>query len=115
MGKLVSVVKASDINYVNIEEAVGEAAELAVIQPKLPSMGAGFAKFSKSTYDWQIKYDEIIYVISGSMFIMEDGEKIEAKQGDVYFMKEGADITYGTDDEVVLFYTLFPVNWREVK
>jgi ethanolamine utilization protein EutQ (cupin superfamily) len=114
MEKLVTLIPASKINYVPIKGFEGEDAQISRdINEFSQTMGGGFAKFTKSTLKWQIKYDEIMYVVSGSMYIIENGERIEGKAGDVYFMKDGADIVYGTDDEVVLFYTLFPVNWQE--
>jgi ethanolamine utilization protein EutQ (cupin superfamily) len=112
--EMIQVIKAEDIDYATIEEAVGELAELnTCLKPISSTMGGGFAKFKKSTYDWQIRYDEVIYVISGSMFIIENGKRYDAEAGDVFFMKEGADITYGSDDEVLCFFTLYPVNWGE--
>lgn len=114
---LVTLIHSSDLAYSPIDEATGELSKLAhIVNHTLSAtLGGGFAVMKKSAYDWEIKYDESIYVISGSMYITEDGVKHEAKQGDIYFLKEGARITYGSDEETKFFYTLYPVNWRQTK
>ena len=112
---LVTLVKGSEIEYspLGIEAEVQEIAP--VINPISTTLGGGICRMKECNFDWQIKYDEMIYVSKGSMYITHNGEKIEAKQGDIYFMKDGAEITYGTDEEVEFYFTLYPVNWRELQ
>lgn len=111
---LVTLIKENERNLIPMEGVIGEAASISRdIHHLSDTMGGGFAHLKKATLDWQIKYDEIIYVVSGSMYILENGNRKDATQGDVYFMKNGVDITYGTDDEVVFFYTIYPGNWKE--
>jgi ethanolamine utilization protein EutQ (cupin superfamily) len=112
---LVTLIKGSQIEYspLGIE---GEVQEIAPVINKLSTnMGGGICRMKECHFDWQIKYDEMIFVSKGSMYITHNGEKIKAKQGDIYFMKDGAEITYGTTEEVEFYFTLFPVNWRELK
>ncbi|MBI0580718.1 DUF861 domain-containing protein [Neobacillus cucumis] len=112
---LVTLIKGPEIEFgpLGIE---GEVQEIAPVINKLSTnMGGGKCRMKECHFDWQIKYDEMIYVSKGSMYISYYGEKIEAKQGDIYFMKDGAEITYGTDEEVEFYFTLYPVNWRELK
>lgn len=112
---LVTLIKGSEIEYspLGIEAEVQEIAP--VINPISTTLGGGICRMKECNFDWQIKYDEMIYVSKGSMYITHKGEKIEAKQGDIYFMKDGAEITYGTDEEVEFYFTLYPVNWRELQ
>lgn len=116
MENLVTLIRSQDVNFKPLDGIEGEAAWISnEITSLSQTMGGGFCKLQKATLKWQIKYDEILYVVSGSMFIEENGQQIRAEAGDVYFMKDGADIVYGTDDEAVFFYTLYPVNWRELQ
>ncbi|MFB5193374.1 cupin domain-containing protein [Neobacillus sp. KR4-4] len=112
---LVTLIKGSEIKFnpLGIEAEVQEIA--SVINPISTTLGGGVCRMKNGNFDWQIKYDEMIYVSKGSMYITHNGEKIEANQGDIYFMKDGAEITYGTDEEVEFYFTLYPVNWRLLK
>ncbi|NSL51846.1 cupin domain-containing protein [Calidifontibacillus erzurumensis] len=112
---LVTLIKGEQIEYspLGIECQNGKIAP--VLNKISTNMGGGICRMKKCNFDWQIKYDEMIYVSKGSMYITHHGEKIEAKQGDIYFMKNGAEITYGTDEEVEFYFTLYPVNWRELQ
>ncbi|RNB89458.1 DUF861 domain-containing protein [Brevibacillus fluminis] len=116
MEKLVALLKGNETTFEDVPGAHGDVAIFSRNLTGLSStIGAGFKHLKKATIDWQLRYDEVVYVVSGNMFIMEDGNKIEAKEGDLYFLKKGACVTYGTDTEVKFFYSLYPINWREGK
>ncbi|WP_318508699.1 cupin domain-containing protein [Bacillus sp. T3] len=116
MGKFVTLLKESEAKY---EEVPGALGDLAIFSRNLnglsSTIGCGFKHLKKARFDWELKYDEAIYVVFGDMFIIEDGNKIEAKEGDLYFLREGAKVNYGTDNEVKFFYSVYPINWRDIK
>lgn len=113
--ELVSYFNKNEISYDPISVQSGKAELSSVIKsPFSNTMGAGFIKLSSTSFDWQVKYDEVICVTSGSMYIVENEQKITANKGDIYFLKEGAKVTYGTDQDVEFFYSLYPANWREL-
>ncbi|MDQ6594916.1 DUF861 domain-containing protein [Bacillus salipaludis] len=115
MKKLVSLLKGNETEFENVPGAQGD---LAIFSRNLSGLsttiGSGFKHLKKATIDWELKYDEVVYVISGEMFIIEGDRKMEAKEGDLYFLNEGAKVTYGTDSEVRFLYSLYPINWREI-
>ncbi|MCY0888271.1 MAG: cupin domain-containing protein [Alicyclobacillaceae bacterium] len=115
MEHLVHIIHGNDIQFEDMG-VDGDLAEIASPIHKLSkTMGGGICRMKKSAFEWQLHYDEAIYVISGNMYIGYEGEKIQAVAGDIYFMKDGAKITYGTDEEVEFFFSMYPVNWKELQ
>lgn len=116
MDKSVILLNDDETKY---EEVPGAQGNLAIFSRNLnglsTTIGSGFKHLNKATFNWELKYDESIYVVSGDMFIIEDNQKIHAKEGDILFLKEGAKVTYGTDNKVKFFYSVYPINWREIK
>ena len=44
-----------------------------------PRLGCGLMVMKETTFDWNARYDEIDYVISGKLDIIIDGRKVSAQ------------------------------------
>lgn len=77
-------------------------------------MSAGFLTIEKSSFDWELCYEEIDIVLEGSLSITINGETYYACQGDVLFVPKGAKVTWGSSGYVKLFYVTYPANWPEL-
>jgi ethanolamine utilization protein EutQ (cupin superfamily) len=75
------------------------------------SLGPGFIRLeNQGAFEWQVLYNEVVYVMSGDLYIEENGIQTGAI-GDVFFLKEGAKIIYRTDSQTEFFYSFYPDNW----
>ncbi|MFS0599266.1 hypothetical protein AB1L16_21400 [Peribacillus frigoritolerans] len=70
---------------------------------------------NQGAFEWQVLYDEVVYVMSGELYIDENGIRQTGAIGDVFFLKEGANIIYGTDSQPGFLYSIYPANWREIR
>lgn len=78
-----------------------------------PNMGAGFMEMDRSSFEWELKYDEYDYVIDGELEIVVDGQAYRAKPGDVFYIPRGTHIIFSSPDKVKFFYVTYPANWQE--
>ena len=77
-------------------------------------MSAGFSTIEKSSFEWELCYEEIDIVLEGSLSIIINGETYHAHQGDVLFVPKGSKVTWSSSDYVKLFYVTYPANWPEL-
>jgi ethanolamine utilization protein EutQ len=79
-----------------------------------PNMATGFMSMEKTTFDWHLTYDEMDYVIEGTLEFIVDGKKYTGKTGDVFFIPANTKVTFSTPDKVKFFFVTYPANWAEL-
>lgn len=111
-----TVVKGSTVEMNPFETGVPEAKVFyqELISKEEAKISAGFLEIDQSRFDWELSYEEIDYVISGTLEITIDGQKFTALPGDVVFVPKGSKVTWGSPDKVKLFYATYPANWSEL-
>ena len=73
------------------------------------SMGAGFAAFESCSVEHTVTgYDEILYVISGSMSLRQDNQRWWAGPGDLLWIPADETFIYEADERCVTFYSTSP-------
>lgn len=77
-------------------------------------MSAGFLTIEKSSFDWELCYEEIDYVIEGTLTVTLNGKTFTASAGDVLFVPSGSKVTWGSPDKARVFYTTYPANWADL-
>ncbi|MDT2640319.1 cupin domain-containing protein [Enterococcus dongliensis] len=77
-------------------------------------ISAGFLEINHSQFDWELTYEEIDYVISGTLEVTIEGKKYTAYPGDVVFVPKNSKVTWGSPDKVKLFYATYPANWSDL-
>jgi len=85
-----------------------------VISKEDSQMSAGFLTIEKSSFEWELCYEEIDIILEGSLTITINGETYHAHQGDVLFVPNGSKVTWGASDYVKLFYVTYPANWPDL-
>jgi ethanolamine utilization protein EutQ len=78
-----------------------------------PRIGAGIMELDRTSLSWTLTYDEIDYVISGTLEIIVDGRKVTAREGSVLLIPKDSSITFSTPDHTRFFYVVYPANWFE--
>lgn len=66
-----------------------------------------------TSFDWTLRYDEIDYIIDGTLDIVVDGRRNRAAKGDIIFIPKNNAITFSTPDAVRFMYVTYPANWAD--
>lgn len=66
-----------------------------------------------SSFDWTLRYDEIDYIIDGTLDIIIDGRCNRAEAGDIIFIPKNSSITFSTPASVRFMYVTYPANWAD--
>lgn len=77
-------------------------------------MSAGFLTIDHSSFAWKLPYEEIDYVVSGTVSVEIDGQTYVGREGDVIFVPSGSDVVWGSPDYAKIFYTTYPSNWADL-
>ncbi|KUO51745.1 MAG: hypothetical protein APF76_15295 [Desulfitibacter sp. BRH_c19] len=79
-----------------------------------PNMATGFMSMEKTTFDWHLTYDEIDYIVEGTLEFIINGKKYTGKAGDVFFIPADTKVTFSAPDKVKFFFVTYPANWAEL-
>lgn len=77
-------------------------------------MSAGFLIIEDSKFEWELTYEEIDYVIEGTVTVEINGKTYEANAGDVLFVPKGSKVVWGSPNKAKLFYATYPANWADL-
>jgi len=78
-----------------------------------PRLGCGVMEMKESSFDWTLKYDEIDYVIDGTLEIIIGNRKVVGKRGDILLIPKNTAIKFSTPDSCRFIYVVYPANWQE--
>jgi ethanolamine utilization protein EutQ len=76
--------------------------------------GAGFLTIENSSFEWELTYDEIDYVIEGTLHLTINGKTFVGHPGDVLFVPAGSKVVWGSPDKMKAFYAVYPSNWPDL-
>jgi ethanolamine utilization protein EutQ len=85
-----------------------------LVSKKESKMSAGFLVIENSKFDWELTYEEIDYVIEGTLTVEINGKTYTAYPGDVLFVPSGSKVVWGSPDKAGVFYTTYPANWADL-
>lgn len=77
-------------------------------------MSAGFLTIEKSSFEWELCYEELDYVIEGTLTVTINGKTFTAYPGDVLFVPSGSKVIWGSPDKARIFYATYPANWADL-
>jgi ethanolamine utilization protein EutQ len=77
-------------------------------------MSAGFLVIENSKFEWELTYEEIDYVIEGTLTIEINGKTYTAHAGDVLFVPKNSKVVWGSPDKARVFYATYPANWADL-
>lgn len=76
-----------------------------------PRLGCGIMEMDKTTFDWDLTYDEVDYIIEGSLEIIIDGRKIIGNKGDIILIPKNTKIQFSVPKFARFMYVVYPANW----
>lgn len=79
-----------------------------------PRMGCGVMEMVETVFDWTLKYDEIDYIMEGTLEIIIDGRKIVGEKGDIILIPKDTPIKFSCPDHAKFIYIVYPANWDQL-
>lgn len=76
-----------------------------------PRLGCGIMEMTDTTFDWTLNYDEVDYVIEGTLDIIIDGKKISASAGELVLIPKGSKIQFSVTGFSRFIYVTYPADW----
>lgn len=77
-----------------------------------PRLGCGVMEMRETTFSWHLGYDEMDYVIEGTLEIVTGDEVISAKAGELVFIPRGSSIQFQVRDFARFLYVTYPADWQ---
>lgn len=78
-----------------------------------PRLGCGIMSMEESSFSWTLKYDEIDYIIEGTLEIDIEGRKITGNEGDIIFIPKNSSIHFTVPKYSRFMYVTYPADWAE--
>jgi len=78
-----------------------------------PRLGCGLMVMEHTTFPWTLNYDEIDYVIEGTLSILIDGKCVTAGPGEIILIPKGSSIQFSVENKARFLYFVYPANWQE--
>lgn len=79
-----------------------------------PRLGCGIMEMTDTTFDWTLQYDEIDYVIDGTLSINCNGRTETAHKGELILIPKGSSIQFSVEGFSRFLYVTYPANWSEI-
>ncbi|ERM18888.1 cupin domain-containing protein [Brevibacillus laterosporus] len=80
-----------------------------------PRLGCGLMEMKETTFDWTLKYDEIDYIIEGTLEIVINGRRIIGHAGDIILIPRNTSIQFSVPAYAKFLYVTYPANWQQLE
>ena len=77
-----------------------------------PRLGCGLMVMEDTTFDWKLGYDEIDYIIEGTLTIIIDGRRVTANAGELILIPSGSNIQFSVNGKARFIYVTYPADWK---
>ncbi|MGL5651964.1 MAG: cupin domain-containing protein [Paraclostridium sp.] len=76
-----------------------------------PRLGCGIMEMKETTFDWTLNYDEVDYVIEGTLDIIINGKTVSASAGELILIPKGSSIQFSVKNYARFIYVTYPADW----
>lgn len=76
-----------------------------------PRLGCGIMEMKQTTFNWTLHYDEIDYVIEGSLTIIINGHSVTANPGEILLIPKESAIQFSVPEYARFLYITYPADW----
>lgn len=112
MSEDVRLFRQSEITFADYGEGPGSASIARLVGPdSSATMGAYIARFDGRSVAWTVRYDELIFCLSGLFRLRTAEATHELERGDVLWVGEGTELRY-EGEAATVFMAIAPVDWR---
>ena len=107
------MISFAQLNFVPRAQG-GDQAQLASIcgTEEGSELGCGVVRLKGANLDWTVKYDEVLFVLEGSITVTTLQGVFTAGPHDSIWLPKDTPLTYEADNALV-FYALHPANWAD--
>lgn len=77
-----------------------------------PRLGCGVMEMEQTTFPWTLQYDEIDYVLEGSLTIVHGNRSVTAQEGELIYIPKGSSIRFSVNDHARFLYFTYPADWQ---
>lgn len=99
------------MDHLDTGNAANKVTSQEILSGNEAHLSAGFLDIDHCSFGWKLTYEEIDYVIEGTLQITIDGKTYTAKAGDMVFVPNGSDVTWQSPDRAKMFYATYPANY----
>lgn len=78
-----------------------------------PRLGCGIMEMDSTSFEWTLTYDEIDYVIEGTLELIMDGRPVRAEAGQIMYIPKNTKLHFSAPGKVRFLYVVYPANWFE--
>lgn len=82
-------------------------------QQESPRMGCGIMELEDTSFEWTLQYDEIDYIMDGTLEVIVDGRTVSSKAGSLLLIPKGTKVTFSAKGKARFLYVVYPANWTE--
>ena len=83
------------------------------IESESPRLGCGIMEMEETSFEWTLTYDEVDYVIDGTLEIIIDGRKVTANAGEIILIPKDTKIHFSTPNKTRFLYVVYPATWAD--
>jgi len=80
-----------------------------------PRLGCGIMEMERTSFPWTLAYDEIDYVISGTLTVRSGGRSVTAGAGELILIPKGSSIVFSAQERARFLYVTYPADWQNQK
>lgn len=78
-----------------------------------PNITSGMMALDHNSLDWNLTYDEMDYVIDGTLEFIVNGQKFTGQAGDSFYIPANTHVVFTTPDTCKFYFVTYPANWAE--
>lgn len=78
-----------------------------------PRLGVGVMVMEKSDFAWHLDYDEVDFVLDGSLTVRTAKGNVTAHKGEGILIPKGSDIFFSAPEYARFLYITYPADWQK--
>lgn len=79
-----------------------------------PRLGCGIMEMERTTFPWTLQYDEIDYVLEGTLTVCYGDHTVTAGPGEVMLIPRGSSIRFSAGEKTRFLYVTDPADWKNL-
>jgi ethanolamine utilization protein EutQ len=76
-----------------------------------PRLGVGVMDMTKTSFPWTLRYDEVDYILEGTLDIKINGRTVRADAGDLLYIPMNSSIEFCAPSYAKFVYITYPADW----
>ena len=78
-----------------------------------PRLGCGIMEMKETSFEWTLMYDEIDYIIEGTLEVDINGKKVVGNKGDIIYIPKASTIHFTVPNYSKFMYVTYPADWAD--